>query len=102
MFRKLTLATAFILVATPTFAADTIGTQIATCVEKGAFRVIDGKQYHLRSTDDFRVVHNAVYNQYGVNWKKRIQADQGWAHAKKIARGCIDAATGGKVAKAKD
>ena len=101
MFRKLTLAAAFILAAAPTFAADAIGPKIAACVESGAFRTIDGKQYHLRSTDDFRVVHNAVYNQYGVNWKKRIQADSAWAHAEKVARDCIDKATGGKTANAK-
>ena len=87
---------AVIATAAPTFAADIIGPKIAACVQKGAFRIIDGKQFHLRPTEDFRVVHDAAYNRHGVQWKARIQADKDWAHAEKIARGCIDAATGKK------
>ena len=101
MFRKIILATAAIMLATPAFA-DTVGPKIAECVQKGAFLKIDGHDFHLRPGVDFKVVHNAAYNQYGVTWQKRIQADNRWAHAEKVARGCIDEATGaGKVANAK-
>lgn len=96
----LALATAILATTAPAFA-DTVGPKIAACVEQRAFLTIDGKEFHLRPNEDFKVVHNAAYNLYGVTWKKRIQADNRWAHAEKIARGCIDAATGGKVANAK-
>lgn len=90
---------AVIATAAPAFAADTIGPKIAACVEKGAFIKVDGKDFNLRAGADFKVVLNPAYNQYGVTWQKRIQADNRWAHAEKVARGCIDEATVGKVAK---
>lgn len=91
------LATTAVIAGTaPTFAADTIGPKIAACVEKGAVLKLDGKDFNLRSGTDFRVVLNTAYNQYGVQWQKRIQADNRWAHAEKVARDCIDAATGKK------
>ena len=105
MTRKFTIAaTAAILatvLGTASAFADTVGPKIAACVEQRAFLTIDGKEFHLRPNEDFKVVHNAAYNLYGVTWKKRIQADSAWAHAEKVARDCIDKATGGKTANAK-
>ena|SRR3989344_180459 len=85
--------------ATPALAGggtpvdDAVGKTIATCVQQGAVRTIDGVTYHLRPGEDFRVVNNVAYNEYGVQWKQRIQGDPAWAFAENVARGCINNAT---------
>ena len=92
--RKTLLVTAALLALATPALADAKGDKIAACVAEGAVRTIDGKQYALRPNDDFRVVHNAAYNQYGVTWKQRIQADQAWAFAAEVAKKCINETTG--------
>ncbi|PIR82579.1 hypothetical protein COU20_01650 [Candidatus Kaiserbacteria bacterium CG10_big_fil_rev_8_21_14_0_10_59_10] len=73
---------------------DGIGKAIADCVRTGAVLTVDGQDFHLRPGVDFRVVRHAAYNQYGVQWRGRLQRDKRWEFAADVARKCIDKATG--------
>lgn len=85
----LTAAAAALLISSAPLA--TANPAVTDCVGK-IHITIDGTKHSLTAGEDFRVVLSPK-GKIGVTFKQRIENDSRWAHAKKEATDCINAAT---------